>query len=304
MAADDRKIGKGSAKLTGLDISKNVGVALLIAFLVYWLPVLTEQFYSPVEIRYRYTTLGNNSGYLFSIQNYSRRPIDEVEIYVDAPKPIGPVLSDGAISVETSSSIHPSLTKMKTISPHSEAVLFVPTESPLEDSRIRASSSATITVFEETKFVARQLWSPSTFFSSTFTALMYLTFALIMTAQRKQLRSEVEELSNELRELKKTTNKGMDDIKWQMMRVRVYMRRRIIRLEEELEVWRRFFRSVYSTLFGQKSEAEPALELILKLSGVRMVKRLRDYSEADFLEILEESERQRSGRNSPEAASL
>jgi hypothetical protein len=301
MATDNKsEIGRGSAKLTGLDIFKNVGAALLIAFLVYWLPVLAEQFYSPVEIRYRYVTLGDNSGYLFSIKNYSRRPIDEVSIYIDAPKGVGSVLSDGAISIETSTSTHPSMVKIKTISPHSEAVLFVATERPLEDGLIRASSSATITVFEETKFIERQLWNPSTFFASAFTALMYLTFGLIMTAQQKQLRSEVVELRNELNELKKTADKGIDDLKWRMMRARVYMQRRIIRLDEELEVWRRFFRSVYSSVFGQKNEAEPVIELILKLSGVRMVKRLRDYSEAEFIEILEESERQRSGRQGPD----
>jgi hypothetical protein len=128
---------------------------------------------------------------------------------------------------------------------------------------------------------------------------MYLTFALIMTAQRKQLRSQVEVLRNELNELKDTTDKGIENLKWRMMKARVYMQRRIIRLEEELEVWRRFFRSVYSSIFGHKSEAEPVIELILKLSGVRMVKRLRDYSEAEFLEILEESERKRD--DSPKA---
>jgi hypothetical protein len=105
MATDNKnKFGQGGPKITGLDIFKNVGAALLIAFLVYWLPILAEQFYSPAEIRYRYVTLGNNSGYLFSIQNYSLHPIDEVSIYIDAPKGIGNVLYDGAISIETSTS--------------------------------------------------------------------------------------------------------------------------------------------------------------------------------------------------------
>ncbi|WP_108521285.1 hypothetical protein [Bradyrhizobium algeriense] len=294
--AADKDDKQGGPKITGLDIFKNVGAALLIAFLVYWLPVLAEQFYSPAEIRYRHVTLGNNSGYLFSIQNYSRRPIDELSIYIDAPKGLGSVLYDGAISIETSTSTHPSMVKLKTIAPHSEATLFVTTDAPFESNRVRASSSSTITLLEDTKIVARQLWSPSTFFNSAFTALLYLTFALTMTAQRKQLRSELETLHNEANRIKETADKGIENLNWRMMRTRVYMQRRIIRLEEEVEVWRRFFRSIYSSVFGHKSDAEPAIELILKLSGVPMVKRLREYSEAEFIKILEESERVRDDK--------
>jgi hypothetical protein len=68
------------------------------------------------------------------------------------------------------------------------------------------------------------------------------------------------------------------------------MQRRIIRLDAEVETWRRFFRAIYSSVFTNKNDAERALELILKTAGVKVIRRLRDYSEAEFLDILEISE--------------
>jgi hypothetical protein len=52
-ATDENKGDQSNSKITGLDIFKNVGAALLIAFLVYRLPILAEQVYSPAEIRWR-----------------------------------------------------------------------------------------------------------------------------------------------------------------------------------------------------------------------------------------------------------
>ncbi|WP_342722256.1 hypothetical protein AAFG07_23490 [Bradyrhizobium sp. B097] len=78
MSDDETPPSSRVPKVTGLDILKNVGGALTIAFLIYWIPIVAEQFYSPTEIRFHRVTLGQLSGYLFSIQNYSRRPIDDL----------------------------------------------------------------------------------------------------------------------------------------------------------------------------------------------------------------------------------
>jgi len=302
---EPRSISSAPSKITGLDVLKNVGVALMIAFLVYWIPILTEQFYSPTEIRYRQLTLGDHSGYLFSIQNYSRRPIEELEIFIDAPR-IGPIFQDGAVSIEVSTSSHPGMVKLKTLAPHSETTVFVSLDTRLEESQIHASSSSTITVFEDAKVVQRQLWSLSTFFSSTFSALLYLVFGLYVSAHRRQTKFEIEALRADMNRLhdkeakfKELANKQLEDLRWRMMRARVQMVRRIIRLEEEVEVWRRFFRSIYSSTFGTKSDAEPVIEHILKMCGVPLVRRLRDYSEAEFLDVLEDSERNRTQNSTP-----
>ena len=300
MAAE--KANLEGSKVGGLDIFKNVAVSLTIAFLVYWLPVLAEQFFSPIEIRYRYTRIGEHSGYLFSIQNYSRRPVDDISIFIDSPKGIGPIYNDGAISIEASGATRPSLIKLKTITPRSEAILFVTTDGPLDGTLMRASSSSLITSFESTQTIERSLWSPSTFFNSAFTALLYLAFALTMTSQQKQLRTEVKSLRIEVDQAKESAEKGIDDIKWRFGRLRVYMQRRILRLEDEVQVWRRFFKLIYSSVFTSKGDADKALEIIMKSSGIHMVKRLRDYSEVEFQEILEESERSKNSRRSLDGA--
>lgn len=295
---EHQKSAEASApRITGLDVLKNVSVALVIAFLIYWIPVLAEQFFSPTEIRYRQVTLGDLSGYLFSIQNYSRRPIEEVEIFIDAPR-VGTAFQDGAVSMEVSTSSHPAMVKLKTLAPYSETTLFVSLESHLEARQIRANSSSTITVFEDAKVVQRQLWNLSTFFSSTFSALLYFVFGLYVSAHRRQTKAEVADLRADMNRLheketkfKEEANNELKELRWRLMKARVHMVRRIIRLDEEVEVWRRFFRSIYSSTFGARSDAEPVIEIILKKCGVHLVKRLRDYSEAEFLEILEESER-------------
>jgi hypothetical protein len=109
---ESKSIKSAPSKVTGLDTLKNVGVALVIAFLVYWIPILTEQFFSPTEIRYRQMTLGDHSGYLFTIQNYSRRPIEDLDIFIDAPR-IGPIFQEGAVSIEVSASSHPAMVKLR-----------------------------------------------------------------------------------------------------------------------------------------------------------------------------------------------
>lgn len=298
MASDDTKSETKSTKMSGLDILKNVGGALIIAFLLYWLPVLAEQFFSPTEIRYHHAKLGDLSGYLFSIQNFSRNPIDDLSIYIDGK--IGVAHQDGAVSMEVVTSSNPSLVKLKNVAPHTDATLFITAEKTLDSAQIRVSSSSTITTFEDTKYVRRDLWSPSTFFSSMFTALLYLTFGLYMDSQRRNRASEIDRLRSDLKRLdqnadrfKKETEEKTEELKWRLMRARVQMLRHIARLNEEVAVWRRFFQAVYSSTFSSKGSAEPVLEILLKLSGVHMTKRIRDYSDSEFLTILEEADRNR-----------
>ncbi|WP_342722257.1 hypothetical protein AAFG07_23495 [Bradyrhizobium sp. B097] len=187
---------------------------------------------------------------------------------------------------------------MKNIPPNSEATLFVAVDTPLEQSQIRVNSSSAITSFEDTKFVRRDIWSPSTLFSSGFSALLYLTFGLYMAARDRRtaaeaaaLRQRITRLDENTERLKAETKEDMDDVKWRLMKVRVHMARHIARQHEELMVWRRFFRAIYTAVFHNKSDADPAMEHMLKLAGVHMTKRLREYSEPEFLEILEEAER-------------
>jgi hypothetical protein len=295
MPDDDKKPQATGPKITGLDISKNVVGALLIAFFVYWLPVLADQIYSPTEVRYHHIKLGNLSGYLFSIQNFSRNPIDELSIFIDAQ--IGEALQDGAVSIEIAASSHPSMVKLKSIAPRTDATLFVALATTLDPTQVRVSSSSTITTFEDTKLIQKSFWSLSTFFTSTFTALLYLTLGLYVAVQRRQmevraeaLQSDMQRLSDNSKRLQETTDKRVEEITQRLMRARVHMVRQITRLNEEIAVWRRFFRSLYSSTYGSKSDAEPAMELILKLSGVHMTKRLRDYSEREFLDILEQAD--------------
>lgn len=289
-------------KITALDILRNVGASLLIAFLGYWIPVIADQFYSPTEIRYHRVSLGPLSGYLFSIQNYSRHPIEELAIFLDAPNGIGAVYQDGSVAIDVAAFSHPAMIKLKNVAPSTEATLFVTLDSDLADAQVRASSNARITTFENTKYVQRQLWSLPTFLSSTLTALLYLSLGLYIASQRRHMAFEASTLRVELAQLKENAerikaeaDKKIDNIEWRMMRARVHMVRLITRLNEEVSVWRKFFRSIYTTLFGSKSEAESALELILKLSGVHVSKRLRDYSDAEFIDILERADRSRSG---------
>ena len=141
---------------------------MLIAFLVYWIPIIAEQFYSPTEVRYHYVKLGDFSGYIFSVQNFSLRPIDDLSIFVDAQ--IGAAYQDGAVSLEVVTSSHPSMIKLKNVAPHTDATLFVALETAINSNQIRVSSSSTVTVFEDTKYIRRDFWSLSTFFTSSFTA--------------------------------------------------------------------------------------------------------------------------------------
>lgn len=296
----DEKPPTTTPKITALDVIKNVGVALLIALFLYWIPLFVDQLYSPTEIRYHRVSLGPLSGYLFSIQNYSRRPIDDLSIFIDTAREIGPVYQDGAVSIEITASSHPAMVKMKTIAPRTEATLFVTLDSALEETQLRISSSGGVTSYEDTKLLRSPLWSPSTFFSSLTTALLYLTLGLYVASQRRHMASEISGLRSEMTRLsevdhrrREEANKQLEDLKWRMMRARVQMVRLITRLNEEVAVWRRFFSSVYSTMFGSKSDAEQVIELILKQSGIHMVKRLREYSDTEFLQLLEETERGR-----------
>jgi hypothetical protein len=127
---------------------------------------------------------------------------------------------------------------------------------------------------------------------------------MYVSAHRRQTKFEIEDIRADMNRLhdkeakfKEEADKQLKDLRWQMMRARVQMVRRIIRLDEEVEVWRRFFRSIYSSTFGAKSDAEPVIEHILKMCGVPLVRRLRDYSEAEFLDILEDSERSRTPKS-------
>lgn len=282
---------RDEVKLSTLDILKSVSVALLIAFLLYWLPILAEQILlSPVEISYRYTNLYKNNGYLFSIRNFSRRPIDEVSIFVDSSDGVGTISQDGAVAIETLNTSRTSQIKLKTIPPAKEAIVFLEVRSQLSRDQIRASSSSTITSFRDTTSAERQFWDLSAFSNAVFTGLVYLAFTLTMTVQRKQLASETEALRAKVEDLQKSAQSGVEDLRARLMRARVYMQRRIIVLNEEVETWRRFFRAIYSSVFSGKNESEHALEAILKASGVKMTKRLRDYSENEFLDILDANE--------------
>ncbi|WP_291866923.1 hypothetical protein [Bradyrhizobium sp.] len=282
---------RDKVKLSTLDILKSVSVALLIAFLLYWFPILAEQILlSPVEISYRYTSLYKNNGYLFSIKNFSRRPIDEVSIFVDSSDGVGAISQDGAVAFEILNTSRTSQIKLKTIPPAKETIVFLEVRAQLFRDQIRTSSSSTITSFKDTTSAERQFWDLTTFFNSIFTALVYLAFALTMTVQRKQLASETEALRAKVEDLQKTALSGVEDLRARLMRTRVYMQRRIIVLNEEVETWRRFFRAIYSSVFSGKNESEYALEAILKASGVKMTKRLREYSENEFLEILDANE--------------
>jgi hypothetical protein len=115
-----------------------------------------------------------------------------------------------------------------------------------------------------------------------------------MSSEVARLRGDMKKLDANADRLKQETDKKIEELKWRLMRARVQMLRHIARLNEEVAVWRRFFRSLYSSVFSSKSDAEPVMELILKLAGVHMTKRIRNYSEAEFMEILEEADHNRA----------
>ena len=74
------------------------------------------------------------------------------------------------------------------------------------------------------------------------------------------------------------------------LRVRAYIVRRNEILISENEMWRRIFAEAYKKIFSSSTEAEAVLNIILKKFGVKPIRRLRDYSEAEFVELLEEKQ--------------
>lgn len=294
------------AKNDKLDQLKNISGTLTIAFLTYSIPIIFAAFFSPIEITYRYTAINSKSGYLFTLQNYSSNPIEDVAIYIETDSGIDEVYQDGAMHMSSTLKGRQLAIKLKDIPPKRETIVFA--IAPLTSANsVKVFSEKNQIELSDASSASRRLWSIGSFISAIVAASLYFAHGIYLRTRISPLLDEVQKLHADIKDanartiqLHETSERELKDIRKYQLRVKAHLHRRVLRLDAEVETWRRFFRTIYSTMFTGKNEAERALELILKSSGIPLIQGIQDYSEYEFIELLMEGG---FARDEPDGAS-
>jgi hypothetical protein len=308
MAEETAVLSRERPKFSAIDIFKNVTTALVIALLAYWLPLMGERlFFSSVEVSYQQFTVLERQGYLFTTDNYSSRPLESISIYL-ATNDARVSSYVGTTSLELKNGSTSSVVKLTDIPPQTRATVFVESAAKLTSDQVRISSTATVTTAKNATASERRWWDVGTFFWAIFVALAYLSFAIWMTSQIKKLEVAIDDTTKKSKEfhdkaarIQHELEAELKNVELRQQRVKIYLQRRITELDKETAFWRRFFRTLYTTIFGDKSDAGRALQLILANSGVPLVKKLADYSEGELVELLELSAENRSLKSTPQS---
>ncbi|MGB5901999.1 MAG: hypothetical protein WBF99_21010 [Xanthobacteraceae bacterium] len=307
-----------SGKIPFIEIAKTVISALFIALLVYWIPVFAEQLSPPAEIGLNYASIDNKKGSLLSIRNYSAKAIEELSIFVQADISPESVTADGTLSLEVTSKNGLTVIKLGKIAPRRESYLFIRSDIPFGLNEIKITSTSYVRSTQNLMYLERTYWDFGTLINSLFVFLIYLLAMIFASSRQAKLDVRINELRSELREHQSNSSASakalearmrylkekLQKVHRQQARARLYLQRRIDQLSAELMFWRRAFTDIHRQIFTSDSkQAEAAMMVILKRSGIPMLKNNTEYSDIEILNMLElDSEDDRRNEESNESS--
>ena len=197
--------------------------------------------------------------------------------------------------------------------PHRRTNVFIATED-----RVTATDVTFIYKGEaynlEDKNVVRFSWiNYSQLVGPIFVFVMYFAFSVFWEKKLGEIQSKLDgvgakndavnkkldEASAELDAARQKYNEEMGKLRSAQYKIKLFSFRRLEELGREVQMWRRMFEAIYQSAFSSKSEAQKALTALLKKVGINPTRRLDEYSESTFMEMLLDPEFHEKAERTP-----